>query len=168
MKNTKAFTLIELLVVVLIIGILAAVALPQYQRAVEKSRFAAFIPLVKAVANAKSEYYLATGERARTFDVLSIELPKEFTITDDPENYGQIARATKRSIWLDASNARVVGNMSLSDGSQILYYVPISEVSSTKLCAGTPNKRGEEFCKSLKGAIFRGADSNYNWYTLPD
>ena len=73
--NNKAFTLIELLVVVLIIGILAAVALPQYQNAVWKSRNAQLKQLVKAVAQAEEAYYMANGKYAANFDELAIDLP---------------------------------------------------------------------------------------------
>ncbi|WP_428049049.1 type IV pilin protein [Candidatus Avelusimicrobium caledoniensis] len=74
MKNKQAFTLIELLVVVLIIGILAAVALPQYQKVVEKSKATQGITLVKAVAQAAQAYYMASGEYARTFDELDLDI----------------------------------------------------------------------------------------------
>ena len=60
-KNQKAFTLIEMLVVVLIIGILAGIALPQYNQAVEKARLSEVLINVKAIEGAMDSYLLANG-----------------------------------------------------------------------------------------------------------
>ncbi len=71
------FTLIELLVVVLIIGILAAVAVPQYTKAVEKARVSEAKVLLKALLDAEEAYVLATGEPCGTWNLedLDITLP---------------------------------------------------------------------------------------------
>ena len=63
MKN-KAFTLIELLVVVLIIGILAAIALPQYEKAVERSRAAEAKMMLKQMDEAQTACVLERGGEA--------------------------------------------------------------------------------------------------------
>jgi len=74
-RNVKAFTLIELLVVVLIIGILAAVALPQYQKAVEKSKATQAITMLKSVGAAMQAHHLASGTWATSFDELALDIP---------------------------------------------------------------------------------------------
>ena len=76
------FTLIELLVVVLVVGILAAVALPQYEKAVKKSRAAGLLPIIKDIQQAQTVYYLSNGKYASClndldFDVSSFSVKAE-------------------------------------------------------------------------------------------
>ena len=69
-NNKKAFTLIELLVVVLIIGILSAVALPQYTFAVEKARFAEAEQTVGSLQKAIDIWLLENGAPSQMTQLL--------------------------------------------------------------------------------------------------
>lgn len=80
------FTLIELLVVVLIIGILAAVALPQYTKAVNKSRAAQALPVVKSLVQATELYYMSNGSMPQSAEELDIGLPADRIFTTSPDS----------------------------------------------------------------------------------
>ncbi|MBR2392169.1 MAG: prepilin-type N-terminal cleavage/methylation domain-containing protein, partial [Elusimicrobiaceae bacterium] len=70
--NNKGFTLVELLVVVLIIGILAAMAMPAYFKAVERARASEAETLIGTVVNSQQRYKMKTGKFAKKWTSLDV------------------------------------------------------------------------------------------------
>ncbi|WP_428897709.1 prepilin-type N-terminal cleavage/methylation domain-containing protein [Parelusimicrobium proximum] len=90
----KGFTLIELLVVVLIIAVLAAIALPQYNKAVEKARTTEAFTWIKTAVEAEERYFLQSGEYTADWgdlDITGQENTKYYTMILDPSIYNVIA-----------------------------------------------------------------------------
>ncbi len=88
--NNRAFTLIELLVVVLIIGILSAVALPQYQLAVNKTRLAGVLPIMQAIKQANQVYFLENGKYTNNPEELGISLPGGYSLSGTDESTSRV------------------------------------------------------------------------------
>ncbi len=88
MKNSRAFTLIELLVVVLIIGVLTAVAVPQYQKVIMKSHYSKLKNLLHSMIQAEELYYLANGNYTNDVHALDIGLPEPVSVDEKTSGNG--------------------------------------------------------------------------------
>ena len=77
-KNNGGFALLEVLVVVLIIGILSSIALPQYQKAVQKARLTEAVQVLKVLGDAEQVYYDTYNRYTTNLDELDVTPPQGF------------------------------------------------------------------------------------------
>ena len=146
MNIKQGFTLIELLVVVLIIGVLAAIVLPQYQKMVLRSRAAEALINVKAIARAQQAYVLTAGNMTFKFEDLDVTMMNNCT--------GATCKAGRWLYYLDSAASGVGAYFDAADGPSY---------DNTKLTIGADfqtdgfyclprgNPEWTSLCKSLAG-----------------
>ncbi len=69
-KNSKGFTLVEIMIVVVIIGLLAAMAIPAFNKVREQSREKAITNNLRQIASAGQQYILSEGVQTVTYTQL--------------------------------------------------------------------------------------------------
>ena len=151
--NKKAFTLIELLVVVLIIGILSAIALPQYQTAVDKAHYSTMMAAVRALKNEQELYYLANGKYATDITELSGAFPAE--CNSDGSNCGKFKLQLGSNYVFGALLSSKVGIRN----AFILWHEHLSSIAGGMECYAynDDGERGRKLCKSM-GGVLRGTE----------
>ena len=176
MRNLSAFTLIELLVVVLIIGILAAIAVPQYQKVVEKSKASQALAIIRTVAAAQENYYMANGTYARNFNDLAVDIPwTGDTRVSSHSSSGQARSNEHWSVQIYSESVGigiVVGRLSGPyAGGGFLYLLDPANYdlpTHTLLCreGSTFTRNAGDYCKKIWGAT-RIMGTSTRYYQMP-
>ena len=181
MKQTNyGFTLVELLVVVLVIGILAAIAIPEYQKAVFKSRAGQIISLVRSLGEAQESYYLNHGKYASSFDDLDLTIPatQEYHYGKPAKQFGDwdVSMYCPGGGTSCESIEAAYGGDAENYVFKIVYYLinkrgtNVFRNGGTLICvAGYKTEykknKGIEICQSFGGGLIDSSDDRY--YKLP-
>ena len=146
---------------VLIIGILAAIALPQYQKAVYRSRLNTVKNLVISITNAQEVYYLSNNSYAISLDLLDIDLPIE---EEEKNEYGwYVLKGITCGIGAQSTSCSIPGLFSFQK-----YYMHTNDPGTATCLANTDNDAANQVCKSetlSSTPRWTGDSIGYRWNT---
>ncbi len=186
MKN-RGFSLLEILAVILIIGVLASLLLPMYNKAVERSRSAEGLLLLRRLYDSQKIYQTAHGKFASSFADLDFTFSGEKVTCKQNNNskcWGYYnTEGLKGKIWSveleKGSNPSIsVGLISgpyagagffmqLERASGIQY--PLEKIACVENILGKFKYKGREdsYCADLMGGKFHSKSSTSRKYELP-
>ncbi len=159
-SNKQAFTLIELLIVVLIIGILAAVALPQYQLAVDKARLGKLLNMVNAVKKAQKVYFLENGTYTANWQDLTLDFSGTISGVYFTSNEGWQLQLSLSSWGNGSANGVKAKDAALPDITIWNFYGNDTVWNEHLSCyAFASNARANRLCKSATARDVRNTSS---------
>ena len=152
-QTKQGFTLIELLVVVLIIGILAAMAMPQYFKAVERSRMTEASTMLNSIAQAQRRKFLQTNSFVRSYEALDVS-PKDSSgfvyYTKGANGNGFKIELSQYEFARGIAIAARIANGSTAGNLQYQYSLSRYYQGDNVTCTGN-NTAGQELCADFCG-----------------
>ena len=160
-KQYKGFTLIELLIVIVIIGILVAICLPQYQIATLRTRYGALKNMAHKIAEAEQRYYMLHDSYTKDFNKLDIDMPGKISSSG---TYFYYNGNGSKDMFCEFNSNDAIRCKVVAKSSSILVYNVYFDLSRRECHAISTSNIAKKVCQQETGKSSPTYPDSHNVY----